>query len=57
MISIIIPTRNRAYTLEKVLESYYIQKNVDEIIIIDDGSNDNTEEIVKTFTKKFQFLS
>jgi len=53
MISIIIPTRNRAYTLEKVLESYYIQKNVDEIIIIDDGSNDNTEEIVKTFTKKF----
>lgn len=56
MISIIIPTRNRAYTLEKVLESYYIQKNVDEIIIIDDGSNDNTEEIVNTFTKKFQFL-
>ncbi|WP_051904500.1 glycosyltransferase family 2 protein [Hippea jasoniae] len=53
MISIIIPTRNRAYTLEKVLESYYIQKHVDEVIIVDDGSNDNTEEIVETFAKKF----
>ena len=53
MISIIIPTRNRSYTLKRVLKSYYIQKNVDEIIIVDDGSDDNTEEVVNTFAEKF----
>jgi glycosyltransferase involved in cell wall biosynthesis len=46
MITIIIPTRNRAYTIEKVAESYYIQKNVTEIIFVDDCGEDNTKEIV-----------
>jgi glycosyltransferase involved in cell wall biosynthesis len=53
MISIVIPTRNRAYTLKKVLRSYYIQKYVNEIIIVDDGSSDNTKEVIETFAKKF----
>ncbi len=42
-ISVIIPTYNRIGKLIKVLPSYLSQKNVREIIIVDDGSTDNTE--------------
>ncbi len=50
MISIVIPTRNRSYTLKKVLPSYYIQKHVSEIIIVDDHSTDHTKEVVDQFS-------
>lgn len=47
--SIIIPTRNRKNLLELTLDSICDQKCNDkfEVIIIDDGSTDGTEEIVK----------
>lgn len=47
LISIIIPTFNRAHTIERAINSILNQtyKNI-EIIIIDDGSNDNTLEIL-----------
>jgi len=54
MISIVIPTRNRAYTLEKVLDSYYMQELVNEIIIVDDFGEDNTKEIVEKISKKYK---
>lgn len=51
-ISIIIPTYNRADILEKTLESIksadFNQKNL-EIIVVDDGSIDNTKNIIKNF--------
>jgi glycosyltransferase involved in cell wall biosynthesis len=50
MISIIIPTRNRSYTIKQVASSYYVQKHVSEIIFVDDCGDDNTEEIVKQFS-------
>jgi len=53
MISIIIPTRNRSYTLKKVLDSYYSQKHVNEIIIIDDDGDDDSETTVKTIAKGY----
>ena len=56
MISIIIPTYNRNYILKKTLLSYYIQKYVKEIIIVDDNSNDNTKNFILDFSKKFKHI-
>lgn len=53
LISIIIPTYNRAHLITETLDSVLAQtyKNW-ECIIIDDGSNDNTVEIVSKYIKK-----
>jgi glycosyltransferase involved in cell wall biosynthesis len=47
LISIIIPTHNRAYIIEKCIDSIFYQtyKNF-ELIIIDDNSSDNTLEVL-----------
>src|SRR5437763_11554370 len=45
--SIIIPTYNRASMIEKTIQSALNQSYSDyEIIIVDDGSTDNTEQVV-----------
>ncbi len=50
MISIIIPTYNRAHFLPRAIKSVINQTYKDwELIIVDDGSTDNTEEIVSEF--------
>lgn len=59
-ISIIIITLNEEYNLKRTLDSVLLLKNpklnIDtEIIIIDSGSNDLTEEIAKGYTDKFYF--
>ena len=52
MISILTPTYNRAYILEKAYQSLCEQTSFEfEWIIIDDGSTDNTEELVSTWKK------
>ena len=62
MISVIIPTYNRASFLreaiQSVLDQDYFVKDVSvpfEILVIDDGSTDNTGEIVKSFKKKVRY--
>ncbi|MCM3724895.1 glycosyltransferase family 2 protein [Neobacillus cucumis] len=48
ILTIFTPTFNRAYTLHKLYESLKEQSNKDFIwLIIDDGSSDNTEELVQ----------
>ncbi|HEV8512372.1 MAG TPA: glycosyltransferase family 2 protein, partial [Cyclobacteriaceae bacterium] len=48
--SIVIPTYNRAHFIAKTLESVLRQSFTDfEVLVVDDGSKDNTEEVVKAF--------
>ena len=50
LISIIIPTFNRAFTLKKAIESVIKQTYLDwEIILVDNSSTDNTSEILEEF--------
>ena len=49
-VSIVIPTYNQADFLPKAIQSALNQTYRDwEMIIVDDGSTDNTEEIVKGY--------
>lgn len=53
VVSIVLPTFNRSHMLGGSIQSCLNQdyKNF-ELIIVDDGSNDNTESVVKEFIKK-----
>lgn len=53
LISVIIPTYNRAGLLERSVQSVLSQTYTNlELLIIDDCSNDNTGEIVKSLSDK-----
>jgi glycosyltransferase involved in cell wall biosynthesis len=60
LVSIIIPTYNRAHLINETLDSILGQKYSNwECIIVDDGSTDNTEEIVNNYLLKdnrFQYF-
>ena len=57
--SVVIPTYNRADILEKCLEALFKQ-SIDsrdfEIIVVSDGSTDNTDELIKTLQKSHSNL-
>jgi glycosyltransferase involved in cell wall biosynthesis len=56
-ISAIIPTRNRADRVVRAIESVLAQTvPVDEIIIVDDGSEDNTREAVAAFGPALRYI-
>ena len=51
--SIIIPTYNRSGVLSIAIESIIVQRYEDwELIIVDDGSTDDTKKIVQEFLEK-----
>ena len=52
MLSVIIPTYNDAEKILVAVASAIQVKSVNEIIIIDDYSKDNTEELLKNVIKK-----
>lgn len=52
-VSVIIPTYNRAHLISRAIQSVLKQTYKDfEVIVIDDGSTDNTEYIIKQFQDK-----
>jgi len=62
MISVIIPAYNRASFLDEAIQSvldqdYFVQNDSGsfELLVIDDGSTDNTREIVMSFGEKVNY--
>lgn len=53
MISLIIPTRNRARVLERTAESFFSQQNVNEIIIVSDNGTDDTERVMDAIAARY----
>lgn len=49
MISVIMPTYNRADILARVLPSYLQFAEIGEVLVVDDGSRDRTAEVVAGF--------
>lgn len=57
LISVIIPNYNNAHYLENAIQSILNQTFSDyEIIVVDDGSTDNSREVVATFGNKVRYI-
>lgn len=56
-ISFILPVYNGEVQLNECIESLLKQKGPKEIIVINDGSTDHTEEVCKFFGKKIKYYS
>ncbi len=57
-ISVIIPTYNRASTIERALQSVLGQTfPPQEIIVVDDASTDNTSEILEKYSDKISIIT
>ena len=57
MVSVIIPTYNRAILLREAIESILRQTYKDyEIIVVDDGSTDQTPDVLKEYKDKVRYI-
>jgi len=54
MISIVVPTYNRAYTLKLVMHTYYEQECVSEVIFIDDAGSDETDALINETSRLYE---
>jgi len=57
LISIIIPTFNRANLIKRAVDSA-LQETIpgDEIIVIDDGSTDNTQQVISSYESRITYF-
>ena len=57
-VSVILPTYNEKDNIEELIAQiyHYIQKDLHEVIVVDDNSSDGTQEIIKKLKKNFKNL-
>jgi glycosyltransferase involved in cell wall biosynthesis len=56
-ISVIIPTYNRAHLIKHTLDSILVQSYApSEIIVVDDGSTDDTEAVLASYAPRVRYL-
>lgn len=53
MITLIVPTRNRAHTLRLVAPSYFAQDGVSELIFVSDAGDDETPAVIAEVADRF----
>jgi glycosyltransferase involved in cell wall biosynthesis len=53
VITLIVPTRNRAHTLRRVAASYFAQDDVDELIFVSDAGDDDTPAVLAEIARRF----
>jgi glycosyltransferase involved in cell wall biosynthesis len=53
VITLIVPTRNRAHTLRRVAPSYFAQDFVDELIFVSDAGDDATPAVLAELARRF----
>ena len=56
LLSVVIPVYNEEATICEILDILLTKKEVAEIILIDDGSTDNTGSIIKKYAKEYEFI-
>ena len=53
MITLVIPTRDRAHTLRRVAPSYFGQEGITEIVVVIDAGSDETASVIADIARQF----
>jgi glycosyltransferase involved in cell wall biosynthesis len=57
MITMVVPTRDRAHTLRRVAPSYFGQESVTEIVFVIDAGTDDTALVLEVIARRFPDVS